>query len=115
MNLTDINKMKLKKDANNNYMLPPFVDRSGNVVDGLTIVEDNTVVANTMFMGDSRFARIYERTGLDLAQGLVGSQFIEDAITLKVRKRMAFLIREVDKTGFLQVTDITAALVTLAS
>ena len=61
MNIADINKMKLKKDANNNYMMPPFVDRSGNVVDGITIVEDNAVVANTMFFGDSKFARIADK------------------------------------------------------
>lgn len=115
MNLVDINKMKLKKDANNNYILPPFVDRSGNVVDGLTIVEDNTVTANTMLVGDTRFARIYERTGLEISKGYVGDQFAEDAMTLKVRKRLAFLIRTVDKTGFLKVADIDAALTTLAS
>lgn len=115
MNLVDINKMKLKKDANNNYILPPFVDRSGNVVDGLTIVEDNTVTANTMAVGDSRFARIYERTGVEISTGTVNAQFVEDAMTLKIRKRLAFLIREVDKTGFLKVTDISAALTTLAT
>ena len=115
MNLADVNKMKLKKDANNNYILPPFVDRSGNVVDGLTIIVDNAVTANTMFVGDSRFATIYERTGLDISTGYVNAQFTEDAMTLKVRKRLAFLIREVDKTGFLRVTDIAAALTTLAS
>jgi len=115
MNLVDINKMKLKKDANNNYILPPFVDRSGNVVDGLTIVEDNTVAANTMAVGDTRFARIYERTGVEISKGYVDQQFVEDTMTLKIRKRLAFLIREVDKTGFLEVTDISAALVTLAT
>ena len=115
MNLADINKMKLKKDANNNYILPPFVDRSGNQVDGLTIIEDNSVAANTMFVGDRRFARIYERSGVEISQGVVGNQFAEDAMTLKIRKRLAFLIREVDKTGFLKTTDISAALTTLAS
>lgn len=115
MNLVDINKMKLKKDANNNYILPPFVDRSGNVVDGLTIVEDNTVTANTMAVGDTRFARIYERTGMEVSEGRVDQQFIEDAWTIKIRKRLAFLIREVDKTGFLKVADIDAALTTLAT
>ena len=115
MNLSDINKMKLKKDANENYILPPFVDRSGNVVDGITIVEDNSVTANTMYIGDTRFATIYERVGLTLSEGHVGNQFIEDAMTIKVRKRMAFLIRTVDKTGFLKVTSISAALTTLAT
>ena len=115
MNIADINKMKLKKDANNNYMMPPFVDRSGNVVDGITIVEDNAVVANTMFIGDTKFARIYERTGLDISTGTVGTQFLEDAMTLKIRKRLAFLIRTVDKTGFRKVASISADLVTLAT
>lgn len=115
MNIADINKMKLKKDGNNNYVVPPFVDRSGNVVDGITIVEDNAVTANTMLIGDTKFARIYERTGLDVSTGTVGSQFVEDAMTLKVRKRLAFLIRTVDKTGFRKVASISADLVTLAS
>lgn len=115
MNISDINQMKLKKDANNNYVLPPFVDRSGNVVDGITVVEDNAVVANTMYLGDSRFARIYERTGIDISTGTIDQQFVEDAMTLKVRKRLAFLIRTVDQTGFRRVTSISAALTTLAS
>lgn len=115
MNIADINKMKLKKDANENYILPPFVDRSGNVVDGVTIIEDNQVTANTMFIGDSRFARIYERVGLEISEGMVGDQFVEDAMTIKVRKRLAFLIRTVDQTGFKRVTSISAALTTLAT
>lgn len=115
MNLADINKMKLKKDANNNYVLPPFVDRSGNQVDGLTIVEDNAVTANTMFVGDTRYARIYERTGVEISTGTVGIQFADDEMTLKIRKRLAFLIRTVDRTGFIRVTDIATALTTLAS
>jgi hypothetical protein len=113
MNIADINKMKLKKDANDNYIIPPFADRSGNVVDGVTIVEDNAVLANTMFIGDARFARIYERAGVDISSDTVGNQFIEDAMTIKIRKRMAFLIRTVDKSGFRQVTSISAALTTL--
>ena len=115
MNISDINKMKLKKDGNNNYIIPPFVDRSGNVVDGVTVIEDNQVVANTMFIGDSRFARIYERSGLEISEGTVGDQFVEDAMTIKIRKRLAFLIRTVDKTGFKKVTSISAALTTLAT
>ena len=115
MNISDINKMKLKKDGNNNYIIPPFVDRSGNVVDGVTVIEDNQVVANTMFIGDSRFARIYERSGLEISEGYVGDQFVEDAMTIKIRKRLAFLIRTVDKTGFKKVTSISAALTTLAT
>lgn len=115
MNITDINKMKLKKDANNNYVIPPFVSRDGANVAGITVLEENSVTANTMVVGDSRYARIYEKAGITLSRGLVNAQFTEDMETLKVRTRLNFLIREADKGGFAKVTSITAALTTLAT
>ena len=115
MNNVDICKMKLKKDSNNNYVLPPFVDRNGQVVDGMLVVEDNGVAANTMIIGDNRFGRIIDRVGLQLSRGYVNDQFKKDQTTLKVRRRLAFLIKESEKAGFAHVTDIAAALVTLAS
>jgi HK97 family phage major capsid protein len=115
MNITDINAMKLKKDANENYIIPPFVSRDGKEVSGMMVLEDNDIVANTMVIGDSRYARIYEKAGIVLSRGRIDAQFTEDMETLKARTRLLFLIRNVDKTGFLKVTSISAALVTLAS
>ena len=115
MNIADINKYKLKKDANNNYVMPPFVSREGNVVDGITVIESNIVTANTLALGDRRFARIYEKAGIVLSQGTVNAQFTSDMSTLKVRKRLLFLIRNADKGAWKKVTDIDAALVTLAT
>ena len=111
MNIADINKLKLKKDTANNYVFDFNDPRIGS----LNIIEDNNVVANTLYVGDSRFARIYEMGGVVLSKGYVGVQFTEDMMTLKARKRLAFLIREADKTGFKKVTSISAALVTLAT
>ena len=68
-----------------------------------------------MAIGERRFGRIYNKTGIEISEGMVGNQFIEDSMTLKARKRLAFLIREADKGGFLKVNDIAAALVTLGS
>ena len=95
--------------------MPPFTTNEGQVVDGIRVVVDNNVVANTMYIGDSRFGRIYEQSGIVLSSGTVDAQFAEDMETLKVRQRLLFLIRNVDRTGFLRVTDIDAALTTLAS
>ena len=55
MNISDINKMKLKKDANNNYVIPPFVDRNGQVVDGIAVIESNVIAADTLVLGDNIF------------------------------------------------------------
>jgi len=111
MNIVDINKMKLKKDTTNNYVFNFNDPRIAN----LNIIEDNNVVANTLYVGDSRFARIYEMGGVVVSKGYNGADFVEDMMTLKARKRLAFLIREADKTGFRKVTSISSALTTLAS
>lgn len=115
MNIADINLMKLKKDANHNYIIPPYASRDGGQVDGILVIESNNITANTMVLGDRRFARIYEKGGLVMSKGLVGTQFTEDEMTLKVRKRMAFLIRNADKGGWKKVTSIQDALTTLAA
>jgi len=115
MNLTTINRYKLKKDGENNYVVPPFVSANGDVVDGLRVIESNIMPDNQLVVGDQRFARIYEMGDVMLSRAHVNEQFIEDAITLKARKRLLFLIRTVDATGFLKCTDIDAALTTLES
>lgn len=111
MNISDINKLKLKKDNTNNYVFN-FNDPR---IDSLNIIEDNNVASNTMYLGDSRYARIYEMSGVVVSKGYNGADFVEDMLTLKARKRLNLLIREADKTGFRKVTSISAALTTLAT
>jgi hypothetical protein len=106
-----IDQYILKKDANNNYMF----DMETGTIAGLDIVEDNNLADNTLVVGDGRFGRIYEMNGVTVSEGYVNDQFTGDLKTLKARARLLFLIREVDKTGFLKSTDIGADLVTLAS
>lgn len=113
MNIADINEMKLKKDANNNYIIPPFVSRDGTQVGEMLVLEENQITANTLVVGDSRYARIYERKGIEIARGVVNAQFAEDMETLKARTRLAFLIRDADVGGFAKVTSISADLATL--
>jgi hypothetical protein len=70
---------------------------------------------NQLVVGDRRFATIYEKGGVVLSEGLVNAQFTSDSKTIKARKRMAMLIRVVDRTGFLHCTNVTTALATLES
>ena len=101
----------LDKNANNNYIF----DENLGTIGGLAVVIDENMPDNQIVVGDRRYARIYEKTGVILSRGTVNAQFTEDEMTLKARKRMLLLIREVDKTGFLKVTDVDAALVALGS
>jgi hypothetical protein len=70
---------------------------------------------NQLVVGDRRFATIYEKTGVEISEGMVNAQFVSDTKTIKARKRLAMLIRVVDRTGFLHCTNVTTALTTLAS
>lgn len=110
-NSDTIDRYFLKKDANNNYM---FDSETGTIA-GLAVVEDNNLADNTLVVGDSRFGTIYEKTGVEITEGYGDGQFVGDMKTLKARVRLLFLIRNVDKTGFLKSTNITADLATLAT
>tara|TARA_R110000772_G_scaffold268362_2_gene395124 strand:- start:11399 stop:12634 length:1236 start_codon:yes stop_codon:yes gene_type:complete len=101
----------LAKDANNNYIF----DENTGTLGGLTVVVDENTPDNSILVGDRRYARIYEKSGLVISRGMVGQQFLEDEISLKARKRLLLLVRNVDKTGFRKVADVDAALVLLAT
>ena len=108
MNDNTADDLRLGKDANENYM---FKEISG--IGSMTIIIDNNMDDNALVVGDRRFARIYEKYGVLLSRGLVADQFVEDMETIKVRTRLLLLIRAADKSGFLKVTDVDAALVLL--
>ena len=115
MNPSDIDKYKLKKDDNHNYIMPPFVSKDGKTIDGITIVESGEVTANTMVIGDNRFAKIYDVEGYSLTTGLATGDYESDMKSLKAKRRLMILMKNADKPGFLKVTSISGALATLAS
>lgn len=101
----------LAKDQNNNYIF----DENTGTVGGLAVVIDENMPDNQIIVGDRRFARIYEKSGVVISKGMAGDQFLEDEMTIKARKRMLLLVRTVDQTGFRKVADVDAALTTLAT
>ncbi len=113
MNSADIIQYKLKKDANNNYIMPPFVSNNGQSIDNILVIENSDTTANTMLMGDNRFGKIYEVDGYTLEKGLATGDFESDMKTLKARRRLMMLVKNADKGAFRKVTDIAAALILL--
>lgn len=115
MNITDINKMQLKKDAHNNYILPPFYNRDGLLVDNVLIIECNAMTPNTIIVGDNRYGMIIEEGAVELTVGYATGDFETDMQSIKARQRLNLLIRAHETLGFLKVNSISAALVTLAT
>jgi HK97 family phage major capsid protein len=112
-----ITKMLLKKDKNNNYILPPFMVKGTDgrmVVANITVIEENGFTDNNqMALGDSRYMRLYFKGGIVLSKGTQSTQFAEDMITLKARMRELFLIREADAGGFRKVSDVATAIASI--
>ncbi len=111
VNSLTMESLILAKDANNNYIF----DENMGTLAGLFVVVDENVPDNAMLVGDRRYAKIYEKTGITLSRAQPNGQFLEDEMTIKARKRMLLLIKNGDKTGFRKVEDVAAALATLAS
>ncbi len=115
MNPRDILKGRMVKDANGNYVIPPFVSREGREVNGVIVVESSAIAANTMAMGDSRLVRFYDVEGIDLEYGLDSDDFTKDLITLKGRKRGNLLLRTIDATAFYKVTDVDQRIIDITA
>lgn len=106
LNPRDVLKGRMVKDANGNYVIPPFVSRDGNQVAGTIIVPSAAVTANTCAIGDARHVRFYDVEGITLEFGLDSDDFKKDLITLKGRKRGNLLLKTADATAFYKVTDV---------
>jgi HK97 family phage major capsid protein len=115
MNIADINAMRLHKDANNNYIIPPFAGPDGTSVGGIQIIASNSVTADTMLVGDFDFATLYSLGGLSLDVGWIDKQFVENMVTVRAEERFGLLTRTVHTNAFAKETGIAAALVTLAT
>ncbi len=106
MNPRDILKGRMVKDANGNYIIPPFVSRDGTNVAGILVVESAAVTANTLALGDARHVRFYDLEGLNLEFGFDSDDFSKDLVTLKGRRRGNLLLRTADATAWYKVTDV---------
>ena len=115
VNPRDLLKAQMKKDANYNYIIPPFVSREGKQVAGGVIVPSSQVTANTMAIGDARHVRFYDVEGYSLEFGLDSDDFTKDLVTLKGRKRGNLLLKTLDATAFYKVTNIDQRLVDITA
>lgn len=108
MNQATADKLVLGKDLNGNYQFPD------NHPIWKLVTIDNNMADDAMVVGDFKYAKIYEKTGIALSSGHgTTGQFEEDMMILKGRYRLAFLIRAADATGFLKTTTVTADIATI--
>lgn len=113
---SDVYNMGATKDANNNYVLPPFVLPDGTRVSGVRILEvnDSTVAAGSFIVGDFRRLkrRVYKSFTIRMGQGIVGSataadiasDFEKNMYTVIGESRQHLYIYENEKVAFVKAT-----------
>jgi HK97 family phage major capsid protein len=58
--------MNLTKDANGNYVLPPFISAGNMSVDGMRVVVNTGITAGQVLVGDFTKGTVYFRKGVDI-------------------------------------------------
>jgi HK97 family phage major capsid protein len=119
INPYDALKMKLNKDDNGVYTMPPFVVPSAGgmiTVSNMKIIEANSVTAGTCVVGDSSKARLYS-TGMaeiEIGYNLTGD-FSKRILTILGNLEASLLIRNAEVDAFLKSTDIDADVLAITS
>ena len=114
MNPADILKYKLAKAVDGHYILPPFISADGKVIDGVRVVETSVVTKGTLVLGDFNYGTIYQSEDLVIEMGWINDQFIKNQWTIRAEQELMLLVRNADLDAFTKITDIDAAVASLA-
>jgi hypothetical protein len=114
---SDVYAMGATKDANNNYVFPPFVMPDGTTISGVRIVEvedGETVPAGTFIVGDWKKLHrdVYKGFTVRIGQGIQGnataanivSDFESNMYTIIGESRYHLWIYENEKVAFIKST-----------
>jgi hypothetical protein len=111
LNPIDVTKMKLEKDADNNYLLPNFITANGMNIGTVRIIENQLVPENEMYIFDSTKGVVYSRKGVTVDFSFENTDnFEKELVTAKAYERLNFRVRNVDANAFMHVADVAAAI-----
>jgi HK97 family phage major capsid protein len=97
---TDATLMKLTKDTDGNYILPPFTSESGDVINNVRVVQNTKIPVGFFLMGD--FTKAHVRTYKDytVRVGYTGDDFEKNLVTILGESRVHLWISENEEIAF---------------
>lgn len=107
---SDAMLMRLSKDANNNYLMPPFAGANGDTVMGLTVVPNVAIPVGSFLIGDFRRAHVRTYKGFTIRIGYginaagTESDFERNLLTILGESRLHFYVSENEKIAFVYDT-----------
>lgn len=101
LNPDDADALDLTKDANGQYILPPFRSVDGTVIKGARVIENVAQPAGTFLVGDFNRYVVGTQGGAEIEMtNADGTDFGKDILTVKVRRRIASYVRVNDNGAF---------------
>lgn len=93
VNPIDLANMNLTKDANGQYLFPPFSLANGEIISGLKIVATPNVDQGFFFLGDFRYLNIRDYVSLTIEFGWENDDFTKNMVTMIGEKRLLAYIK----------------------
>lgn len=85
---TDVTGMELSKDANGQYIMPPFAALDGTVVSGIRVVANTGVTVDNFIVGDFSKAGVRFKEGLTINVGYENDDFTKNLVTILAEARL---------------------------
>lgn len=89
MHPTDVAQFDLEKDADGQYVIPPFRSINGMQVKGVQIIENTGVTAGTYYVGDFTKMTVKMREEFNIAVGFENDDFTKNLVTILGEARLA--------------------------
>ena len=114
LNPEDADELDLTKDANGQYILPPFRSADGTLIKGARIIENVGITAGDFLVGDFKKLHVGTKGGVEIEMtNSDGTDFSKDILTVKLRRRVASYVRQNDNGAFYtgDISDVKDALI----
>lgn len=97
---TDATLMKLTKDSDGNYLMPPFATESGDVINNVRVVQNTKIPVGYFLMGDFSKAHVRNYVDFSIRVGYTGDDFEKNLVTILGESRVHLWMSENEEAAF---------------
>lgn len=101
-------QMDVTKDANGQYILPPFSTQDGQIIKGVRLIENDFVGDDDFIVGDFTKALFNFVEGITLESGFINDQFAKNQMTIRAEATGMVRVKYHDQWAFVK-GDFTTA------
>jgi len=114
LNPVDSERFDLTKNADGDYIMPPFYNAAGQTIRGARVIENTGIAAGTFLLGDFNYLHVRPNGGAEIDfSNSDGTDFANDILSIKVRRFLAAYVKTNNNGAFVtgDIDDAIAALV----